>query len=254
MDNTEPTYYAVIPANVRYDKNLKANEKLLYGEIACLSNSKGYCFSSNNYFAELYGVTPQAVSSWVSNLEKCGYVKCEYLHNGTEIKERRIRIAEPTYSLKDEQGKSTKVEKGINKKLKGYQQKIKDNITSNNTTSVNTTSIAEGSDYQEVTKVYFDNFKKLYDSGKVKTEKPFFSARSGKAIKDVLSKLPKENVVTVLNNAMNDNWIVEQGYTLTTILSESQINKLLNARPQQKPQYKNFDKQSLADKDFFSQQ
>lgn len=132
MENENPSYYAIIPANVRYDKSLKANEKLLYGEITCLSQKEGYCFASNNYFAELYEVTPQAISGWVKNLERCGYITCEYLHNGTEIKERRIRIVKDTNSTNDEKGNSTKLEKGINKSLKGYKQKFKDNNTSNN--------------------------------------------------------------------------------------------------------------------------
>jgi hypothetical protein len=126
MENETPSYYAIIPADVRYDRNLKANEKLLYGEITCLSQKEGYCFASNNYFAELYEVTPQAISGWVKNLERCGYITCEYLHNGTEIKERRIRIANSTNL---EKGNSTNLEKGINKSLKGYKEKFKDNTT-----------------------------------------------------------------------------------------------------------------------------
>ena len=87
--NENPSYYAIIPAEVRYDKRLRANEKLMYGEITCLTQKEGYCYASNNYFASLYDVTPQAVSQWVSNLEKAGYIKLEYVYNGKEIKERR---------------------------------------------------------------------------------------------------------------------------------------------------------------------
>ena len=52
----KPSYYAIIPAEVRYS-NLKPNAKLLYGEITALSSKEGYCFATNNYFAKLYNVT-----------------------------------------------------------------------------------------------------------------------------------------------------------------------------------------------------
>ena len=48
MENKK-NYYAVIPAEVRYSKNLKANEKLMYGELTALANEKGYCYASNEY-------------------------------------------------------------------------------------------------------------------------------------------------------------------------------------------------------------
>ena len=32
----DKSYYAIIPANVRYDNSLNANAKLLYGEIMVL--------------------------------------------------------------------------------------------------------------------------------------------------------------------------------------------------------------------------
>ena len=50
-------YYSIIPSTILYNKNLKANEKILYAVITSLSNKEGYCFASNKYFAELYHVT-----------------------------------------------------------------------------------------------------------------------------------------------------------------------------------------------------
>ena len=110
MNDNKPSFYAVIPATVRYDKNLRANEKLLFGEISALSNKTGECWASNKYFAELYEVTPQAVSKWILNLEKNGYiaVSYEYKENSNEIKNRIIKLGEV----------STNVSRGINKCLK----------------------------------------------------------------------------------------------------------------------------------------
>ena len=75
--NDQPSFYAVIPANVRYDKRLTPNAKLLYGEITALCNEKGFCWASNNYFADLYEVTPQAISKWINSLSDNGFIKLE---------------------------------------------------------------------------------------------------------------------------------------------------------------------------------
>ena len=90
-------YYAIVPANVRYDNNLCANAKLLYGEITALCNERGYCWASNQYFADLYDVSKISISRWVSLLEKQGYIKVElvYKNDTKEVESRKIWIVDP---------------------------------------------------------------------------------------------------------------------------------------------------------------
>lgn len=91
MDH-KPNYYAIIPAKVRY-ANIKANSKLLYGEITALSNQKGYCWSTNNYFANLYGVSKNTISLWINELRKKGFVSVEVIRNeNKQVVKRKISI------------------------------------------------------------------------------------------------------------------------------------------------------------------
>ena len=74
MTKEKPSYYAVITADVRYNHNLKPNEKLLFAEITALTQKNGYCHASNRYFAELYNVSNETVSRWISNLKKENFI------------------------------------------------------------------------------------------------------------------------------------------------------------------------------------
>lgn len=87
-------YYAVIPATVRYDKDLTANAKLLYGEITALCNEKGYCWATNDYFAQLYQVDKKTISRWIVSLIEKGYLKSTIIYkDGTkEILNRYLQI------------------------------------------------------------------------------------------------------------------------------------------------------------------
>lgn len=96
-----PNYYAVIPADVRYDDRLPAAAKLLYGEISSLASREGYCFARNDYFAELYKVTDRTVTRLISQLAKYGYVTIRLIGNPAEGQAfgRRIYIGSAAAAL-----------------------------------------------------------------------------------------------------------------------------------------------------------
>lgn len=86
-------YYSLIPSKILYNKELKANEKLLYAMITSLACKEGYCFATNNYFAEELGVHPKTVSNWISDLRDKNYLKVEIVRKeNKKIIQRKIYI------------------------------------------------------------------------------------------------------------------------------------------------------------------
>lgn len=71
----QKSYYAVIPAYVRYDKDLSPNSKLLYGEITALCNEKGYCWATNQYFMDLYSLSERTIQNLLKQLVNKKYIK-----------------------------------------------------------------------------------------------------------------------------------------------------------------------------------
>lgn len=94
-----PNYYAILPANVRYDKRLSANAKLLYCEISALANVKGYCYASNKYFSELFSVDIRSVKNWLYNLKDYGYITIDFDEN-KDLRTRKIFIVKESDSIK----------------------------------------------------------------------------------------------------------------------------------------------------------
>ena len=117
------SYYAIIPADVRYDKRLIDGAKLLYGEITALCSEKGYCWATNSYFAKLYEVSNTTISTWISQLEKHGYItrRLKYKEGTKEIEYRYISI----------------LGEGIQENLN---TPIQENLKENNTKDLNNTS------------------------------------------------------------------------------------------------------------------
>lgn len=59
------------------DSNLNSTEKLVYGLIKSLSNSKGYCFATNDYIGKKLNLSKSTISNTVSKLKKYNYIKTE---------------------------------------------------------------------------------------------------------------------------------------------------------------------------------
>lgn len=159
--NEQPSYFSILSANVRYSKELKPNEKLLFSEITALAQSGGYCFASNSYFARLYDVENETVSRWISHLRILGFLQVEIIYDGKRIEQRKLYPVLDakvgidkkinTYCEKNQEGIDKKIKRGIDKK-------VKDNNTSINNTSINRD---DETVYQEIIDFYQSNIGQL---------------------------------------------------------------------------------------------
>ena len=156
------SYYAVIPANVRYDERLPMGARFLYGEITALCNEKGYCWASNKYFADLYKVTDRTVRSWISSLITNGYIISDLIfkENSKEVEARYLKLMDG--SMDETPGKNlpTPTEENFhtygNNLPEPMEENFLDNNTSNNTEEYITISkdIVVGQPQQKKTKKF----------------------------------------------------------------------------------------------------
>lgn len=123
MDDLEkltekPTYFAIIPAVVRYDKRLSPLAKLLYGEITCLLNFKNKCFASNKYFGRLYEITDVQVSRLIKQLIDANHIvtEVEITPKGSQ------RLIKLSININDNTPINKNVKEGVNKNVKHNKQ------------------------------------------------------------------------------------------------------------------------------------
>ncbi len=97
MTNTSINPYGlpniVIPAEVLFNDNLSAQEKILFGLIKNLAAGEcGYCWGGNKYLALHLNISQSQITRCISNLEKNEYIFSEYLQNADGITRRRIYV------------------------------------------------------------------------------------------------------------------------------------------------------------------
>lgn len=124
-----PTYYAILTADVRYCPDLSPQEKLLFAEITALSNKDGFCIAGNPYFSKLYSLTDVTISRQIKHLEDLGFITVTYDKIGAKIARRYI-----TTINKNDNGTPVTINKNVNRT-------INKNVKENNTSDINITRL-----------------------------------------------------------------------------------------------------------------
>lgn len=185
-ENTKPSYFSVIPAEVRYDNRLKANEKLLYAEITSLTSKNGICWASNGYFANLYNVDLATVSRWVSNLAKCGYIRVEIDRNGGN--KRSIVLTKMSIGI-DENIK-TPIDENI--KQNNINSNSKNNIKEHRNINISMKESEESIKNYPLDKFVIDEWGKIADKYKLPRIQRITDERRKR-----IAKVLKENDLTI---------------------------------------------------------
>ena len=76
-ETEKPSYWAVLPSAIRYDPTITAGARLLYAEISSLTDARGYCWASNSYFQQLYGISEPTVQRYLRALKAGGYIRIQ---------------------------------------------------------------------------------------------------------------------------------------------------------------------------------
>ena len=144
MDERKPAFWAVIPANVLFSDDLRPNAKLLYGVVTLLQESSGYCYASNRYLANLFGLQPETITGLLNNLVEAKLIATDVVRDPqtNEVQERRIWTVAQMPAIIPPSPKN--IGEGSSKKIgepspKNFgdppRKKSEENNTSNNNTS-----------------------------------------------------------------------------------------------------------------------
>lgn len=203
----KPSYWALIPATVRYDADLPPNAKLLYAEITALSNAQGYCSATNAYFAALYGLGDKSIGRLISTLAKSGYLLVEVIRD--EKQEVQGRKLTPVYGANAMRTPPHKIEGTPPRKKAGTPPpKIGEKNIYNNINNIPPTP--QGGKESDVLDMLFERFWKAYPP---RNGKRRGKAQAQKAWNKLKPDLPtcRRMAAALESDKQSDEWQRENG-------------------------------------------
>ena len=112
----EPSFYTILPANVRYSTDITYFEKVFYSEIVARTNKKGYCWTSNKTFCELYNCSERTITRAIKKLLDLKFLKCSQSSYNGKIY-RLLEIPNNTISGEKKKEQTTHKKSYSNKKV-----------------------------------------------------------------------------------------------------------------------------------------
>ena len=212
--NNKPNYYSILTPEIRYDKTLSNAMKIMYSEITALCNKEGYCWATNQYFADLYEVSKKTISNWINSLIKRGHLTSKIIYRkGTkQVEARHLYMTVATYGkIEGEVSIKKDIPYGKNE---GYPppKNVKDNIT-----RLNNKTNTKFDKRKEVSQQKQNEIKEIWNSNitgnipKIKLLTKSRMSNYNKRVKEGLDLLELINVIVesdFLQGDNKNNWIV----------------------------------------------
>ena len=117
-----------------------------------------------------------------------------------------------------------------NKAIETTRVSSKTKETNKKKEKANALPTANESFYKNIESIYFENYKSLFEKGKLQIEVPAYSYAKNRSILSRYKNYDESLLKKVLDNAMDDKWIVDNGYGFNQIFSENVFNRLVNIK------------------------
>ena len=259
--------YICIEAFMVNELKLSGNELIVYAIIYGFSqDGKSFFSGSHSYLAEWCGCSERSIWNQINSLIAKGLLEKKTRKEGslTFCYYRAIRPETSTENIADGKSLPRKnfhtATENISVESPSTTENFSDNILDNIYTS-NTLVFGDESptqkkeqepkidkpkkaplvdrepvnDIERVEKAYLLNYRELYKSGIVSTEKPVINwGQARKRTKDLLSQYGLEIILKAVKNSMESDFYIQNGYSLNTIFSAGVLSGLINGNTHRK--------------------
>lgn len=204
-----PNYYAVIPAYILFDKNIKNNSKILFGIISSLLNMNNKCFATDEYFAKVLDTSESSIQRWLKELERNGFITRTSICNEKDrkIKTRYISICDTICSNMSKSSNSQKRQDHIVKNEQYNSNLTDSNNNPTDSKKINKKDFISHAEFAEIYKLYNPTCRVIPDINSISFK------RVNKAVKALGDTNTLKNAIKAyLDHLKHEQWKNKKGF------------------------------------------